>query len=127
MNVRPEPLNRESAIELLDQLIKWRGETDPAGHSASADQKNYKALQALFFGQQLFDNLLGWAIDHTVGVELSETDLQQRKKGDADVHHFEISGQEWIPNDPAEARWRSWCSLPASSCQSSRSPRWSYC
>ena len=58
----------------------------------------------MFFGQQLFDNLLGWAIDHTIGVELAETDLQQRKKGDADVHHFEISGQGWIPNDSAEAR-----------------------
>ena len=92
MNVRPKPLDRELAIAQLDQLIKWRDETDPDGHSTSADQKHYKASQALLFGVLLFDDLLEWAIQHSIGVDVSGIDLQQRKKGDADAHHFEVSG-----------------------------------
>ncbi len=96
--------DRELAISLLDQLISWHSETDPSGGDATADEKQYKANQALFFGQLLLDNLLDWAIYHSIGVDVSGTDLQQRQKGDADAHHFEVSGRDWMPSDPAEAR-----------------------
>ena len=71
MKERPKPFDRDLATELFNQLLEWRDETVPDDDGASAEQKNYKANQALFFGQRLFDDLLGWAFDHAVGVSLA--------------------------------------------------------
>ncbi len=60
----------ELSHTLLDQLLEWREETEPEHGNLSERQKNYKAGQALLFAGSLFEDLIGWAAHHSMGVSL---------------------------------------------------------
>ncbi len=96
--------DQDLSYHVLDQLLKWRQETAPEQGDAGADEKNYKAGQALYFAGLLFEDLVRWAIHHKIGVSTIRLSLEDRKAGEADAHRFEEIGSEWQVGDLSQAR-----------------------
>ncbi len=94
----------ELSHAMLDQLLKWREETRPEHGNLSERQKNYKAGQALLFAGLLFEDLIGWAAHHSMGVSLLGLDLEDRKSGRADTHEAEKFGADWQSDDVSRTR-----------------------
>jgi hypothetical protein len=98
---------RDGVIATLLEIIdKLRLETDPAGGDATAVGKHEKSLHALHLAGQLVRELVGWAIDHQVGVAIQSIPpvphlplgvegLRARAIAmrEADSHSHEISGE----------------------------------
>lgn len=89
---------------MLDQLLEWREETRPEHGKISERQKNYKAGQALVFAGLLFEDIIGWAAHHSMGVSLLGLDLEDRKSGRADTHEAEKIGANWPSDDVSITR-----------------------
>ena len=94
----------ELSHTMLDQLLEWREETEPEHGNLSERQKNYKAGQALLFAGLLFEDLIGWAAHHSMGVSLLGLDLGDRKSGRADTHEAEKIGADWQSDDVSRTR-----------------------
>ena len=101
---RTYKFDSELSHAMLDQLLKWREETRPEHGNLSKRQKNYKAGQALFFAGLLFEDLIGWAAHHSMGVALLGLDLEDRKSGRTDTHEAEKIGADWQIDDVSRTR-----------------------
>lgn len=96
----------EATKRAIEELIRQRDGTDPAQGALSEALKDVRAMQALILAGRVMQDLVGWAIDHHIGlaaaglrpvgymVEKKLSPDYQRARAAVDNHAHEIAGIE---------------------------------
>ncbi|HEY5081633.1 MAG TPA: hypothetical protein VII91_06890 [Bauldia sp.] len=98
---------RNSAMVLVNRLVTLYEETNPEGGEAAAANKNDRANEALAEAGDLVRKLVGWAIDHQVGLAAASrpfagniTEPYDNAVLEADDHRHELMGARmWFSQD----------------------------